>query len=81
MAEELDQYGFRVGSERSKAAAIYSQGATRDDVIAQLGNPHMKVLSFVKLRGFTVKRERIRVPKRSAPHYRYTILPKEVGDG
>jgi hypothetical protein len=73
---DLDQFGFRCGSLRSQAAALYSQGATREYVTSQLGDPQLRVIAELEHKGFVIKKTRIRIGK-SRPHIKYTILPKE----
>jgi hypothetical protein len=72
---ELDKYGFRIGSLKSRAADLYSYGATREEVTAALGSTQLKVLTELESKGFVIHKKRIRVGK-NRPHYRYTIGDK-----
>ncbi len=52
----LDDFGFRKGTVRSKAAAMYARpnGATLSEVKAKLGTVQYNALTEVKNRGFKV---------------------------
>jgi hypothetical protein len=73
---EVDQFGFRVGSQRSKAAALYVHGATSEEVKVLTGHPQLTMLAELEAKGFTIIKSRVRVSK-NRPHLRYQIKPKE----
>lgn len=52
----LDDFGFRKGSIRSKAAALFSrpQGATLNEIKAKLGSVQYNTLAELKNKGFKV---------------------------
>lgn len=56
----LDAYGFRVGSFKAKAAALYSKGkgATVDEVTEALGSRQFNLLKTCTERGFTVTKSK-----------------------
>ena len=53
---ELDRFGLRVNTVRSKAAALYAraEGATLEEVRDQVGSIQYNVLTLLKKRGCTV---------------------------
>lgn len=57
-ASKLDQFGFRLGTIKSKAAAIYAakNGATLSEVKDKLKSTQFNLLTEVTKRGFKVKR-------------------------
>ena len=69
---DVDKYGFESGSLRSKAAALYEKGATREEVTAVIGSTSLAVLTELKQKGYTIHKKRVRVGK-NRPHYKYTI--------
>lgn len=71
--DDLDEFGFKHSSLKSKAAALYKQGATRLQVYEALGDPCLNVLSEVEGMGFTVLRKKVRIGK-NRPHFKYTII-------
>ena len=76
MTIPVDQYGFKVGSLRSKAAALYTFGATREYVKLRLGSTQLNVLSELEKKGYKILHTKVKVNKKN-PHIKYTILPKE----
>lgn len=54
---DKDQFGYREGSLKSKAAALYSskKGATLNEVKEKLGSIQLNVLTELKGRGFKVR--------------------------
>ena len=73
--DDLDEFGFRRSSLKSKAAAMYRQGATRLQVHEALGEPMLNVLSEVEAMGYKIVRKKVRIGF-NRPHYRYTIADK-----
>lgn len=57
---ELDAYGYREGSLKSKAAAMYAskKGATLDEVKDALGSVQLNLLKDLEGRKFKVRREK-----------------------
>jgi hypothetical protein len=55
----LDEYGFRIGSLKSRAAVMYAQGATFKQVLAALGSPQLRLLQELEVKGFAVTKEKI----------------------
>jgi hypothetical protein len=57
-AVTADVFGFRTGSMKSKAAAMYSskKGATLEEVKTSLGSVQLNLLKDLEQRGFKVKR-------------------------
>lgn len=55
-----DQWGFRVGSAKSKAVAMYAtkEGATLEEVKATVGSIQLNVLNALEADGYEVKREK-----------------------
>jgi AbrB family looped-hinge helix DNA binding protein len=66
-----DEYGFAVGSNRSKAAAMFAsaKGATMKQVRKATGDNQYGIFPFVKKRGFAVERngERYRITRVDSP--------------
>ena len=57
---KLDAFGFRKGSIKSKAAAMYAKGATLADVKEALGSVQFNLLTELEGRGFTVDKAEIK---------------------
>lgn len=57
-AAKLDQYGFRLGSKKSKAAAMYGSkhGATLSETKAKTGSTQYNVLTELEEKGYKIKR-------------------------
>lgn len=75
---ELDEFGFRKGSLRSKAAQLYAsaKGATLDEVKKKCGSIQYNMLTELKERGFKVTTKEIE-GKANRPATRYQLLPKK----
>lgn len=75
---KLDAYGFRLGTIKAKAAAMYAKGkgATLADVKAALGSVQFNLLTEVKERGFTVEEADVKGPTGRIVT-RYKIVAKE----
>jgi hypothetical protein len=59
---KLDAFGFRKGSIKSQAAAMYQAGATLFDVKEKLGSVQFNVLTEIEaMKGFTLKTKKIKV--------------------
>lgn len=69
----LDCYGFRVGSKKSQAAALYEQGATLADVTSKVGSPQLSILSFLQTKGYVVLKEKLPGVKNSRGPTKYTL--------
>ena len=56
--DKLDQFGFRLGSKKSKAAAMYGSknGATLAETKKKFGSAQYNVLSELMGKGFKIKR-------------------------
>lgn len=56
--DKLDQFGFRLGSKRAKAAALYASkaGATLAEAKAKAGSPQYNVLTELENKGYRIKR-------------------------
>jgi hypothetical protein len=59
-AAKLDQYGFREGSNKSKAIAMYARkgGATLDEVKDRIGSIQLNCLTKLEADGYTVEKEK-----------------------
>ena len=57
-ATPLDAYGYREGSKKSLAAAMYAskKGATLEEVKAELGSVQLNLLKDCEKQGFKVER-------------------------
>ena len=57
---KLDQFGYRLGSKKSAAAALYAakKGATLEEVHKATGSVQLNLLKDCEGRGFTVKRSK-----------------------
>jgi hypothetical protein len=77
MTIPVDQYGFKVGSLRSKAAALYTFGATREYVKLRLGSTQLNVLSELESKGYKILKTRVREKGYGCPHIQYKVIPKE----
>lgn len=58
---EKDEFGFRVGSLKSRAAGLYArkEGATREEVVAELQSSQLNLLKELEGTGnYTVKKEK-----------------------
>lgn len=75
---DLDQFGYRVGSAKSNAAALYVVGATRKEIKDKLGTDQYNVLLELEQQGYIITKKRVRIGK-NRPHLRYTISTK-VGE-
>src|ERR1700721_3245921 len=75
---KLDAYGFRLGTIKAKAAAMYAKGkgATLADVKEALGSVQFNLLTEVKERGFTVEEADVKGPTGRIVT-RYKIVAKE----
>lgn len=71
---DIDSYGYPIGSKKSKAASLYSEGATAAEVKDILGDQCLNVLSEVQSIGFKVIKKKVRVSKSIRTHYRYQIV-------
>lgn len=60
----MDKYGFRIGTMKSKAAALYArkEGATVDEVRDEVNSLQLNLLTTLEKQGFTVKREKEKKP-------------------
>ena len=68
---KLDAYGFRVGSIRSRAAAMYKKGATLADVKAETGGIQYNVLNELKAAGFEIKETTVKgIGKKTSTRYK-----------
>jgi len=67
-----DKFGFIAGSLKSKAVAMYEQGATRLAVEKATGYARLVVLQELKAMGYTIIKKKVRIGK-NRPHYLYTI--------
>lgn len=56
--DKLDDFGFRLGSTKSKAAAMYGtkKGATLAEVKAELGSVQYNLLTELEAKGFKIDR-------------------------
>lgn len=77
MPQSTDKYGYKLGSLRSKAAALYAQGATREDVKSHLGKTCLAVLTELKKAGWVIIKTRVRVGANRV-HYHYRIGGRNV---
>lgn len=68
-----DEFGFDIGSLKSKAASLYKKGATRLQVEEAIGNPCLNVLSELENKGYTIIKRKVRIGK-NRPHYLYCII-------
>lgn len=59
-----DAFGFREGTVKSKAAAMYASkdGATVDEIRDALNSVQLNLITELEKRGFTVKREKEKKP-------------------
>lgn len=75
---ELDEFGFRKGSLRSKAAQLYAsaKGATLDEVKKKCGSIQYNMLTELKKRGFKVTTKEIE-GKANRPASRYFLKSKK----
>lgn len=75
---ELDEFGFRKGTIRSKAAQLYAsaKGATLDEVKKKLGSVQYNMLTALKERGFKVTTKEID-GKNNRPATRYFLKSKK----
>jgi hypothetical protein len=71
----MDEFGIRLGTKKSKAAAMYAagSGATLNEVKMALGQIHYNVLSQLEAKGFKVDRVMEGDKKRIT---RYRLYPK-----
>ncbi len=68
----VDAFGFRTGSLKSKAAAMYSsgEGATLAEIKAKLKSSQFNLLTELKAKKFKIKRSLVRgVGARKATRY------------
>lgn len=73
--EKLDEYGFRKGSIKSRAAAMYKKGATLSEVKEEIGSVQFNVLGELEKAGFKIKKTEVEGKNgRSATEYK--VLPK-----
>lgn len=74
----LDDFGFRKGSIRSKAATLYAraQGATLNEIKAKLGSVQYVTLTELKNRGFKVTSKQ-EDGKANRPATRFFLLAKK----
>lgn len=72
MSFDKDEFGFIVGSLKSKACILYRRGATRLEIMAALGNDHYNVLRELETMGYKIIKKKVRVGK-NRPHFRYRI--------
>lgn len=73
---DVDAYGYRTGSLKAKAAAMYAAkgGATLAEVKAALGSVQLNLLKDLEGRGFTVTRVKEPVEgKRPITRYHLTV--------
>ena len=68
-----DGYGLRVGSIKSRAAAMYAQGSTVKEVVAALGSPQLRFLKELEAKGFTVTKEKVKGAKGERNQTRYYL--------
>lgn len=75
---KLDAYGFRLGSLKAKAAAMYASktGATLSEVRDALNSTQFNLLNEVKERGWVVE-EKSEDSTGKRRHIRYFIKPKK----
>jgi hypothetical protein len=59
---KLDAYGFRLGSIKSQAAALYKVGATLADVKEKLGSVQYNVLTELETKGFKINQKIVKGP-------------------
>ena len=74
---KLDQFGFRKGSDKSKAAAMYAKGngATLNQVKDAVGSVQFNLLGELEGRGFKI--ERTQVKGKVRPVTRFKIISKK----
>jgi hypothetical protein len=74
---KLDQFGFRVGTLKSRAAAIYAskRGATLAEVRNKLESTQFNLLTELKGKGFKIREEQVQ-GEGTRKVTRYTIQPK-----
>ena len=74
---KTDQYGYREGSLKSKAAHLYAtgKGATLAEVKSALGSVQLNVLTELKNKGYEVETSKVD-GSGSRQHTRYKLLPK-----
>ncbi len=77
-AAELDEFGFRKGTIRSKAAQLYAsaKGATLDEVKKKCGSIQYNMLTELKKRGFKVTSKEIE-GKGNRPATRFFLKSKK----
>lgn len=75
---KLDEFGLRLSSVRSRAAALYAreEGATLAEVKDQVGSVQFNILTQLKKKGFTVT-ERKEAGANNRTVTRYFLQPKE----
>ena len=73
----LDQFGLRKGSNKSKAAALYSRGkgATLAEVRDAVGSTQFNVLTELNGKGYKVEKSQAKGLRR--PITRYRLVPKK----
>lgn len=74
---EKDAYGFRKGSAKSKAVALYARknGATLEEVKEAVGSIQLNVLNGLEAEGHTVERTKVKRDGQR-PLTRYILKPK-----
>jgi hypothetical protein len=75
---KLDTFGFRKGSIKSRAAAMYAKGkgATLAEVKEAVGSVQFNLLSELRANGFTVETSEVKNAN-GRMVTRYKLLPKE----
>lgn len=76
--KEVDIWGLRKGSAKSKAAAMYARksGATLAEVKDQIGSIQLNVLTDLQENGYVVEKEKQQRGD-SRPVFRYWLKPKK----
>lgn len=68
-----DEFGFRIGSLRSKAAALYKKGATLEEVTSKLGSVQYNILAKMEERGHKVTVTKVTHKDWKRPRFKYKV--------
>jgi hypothetical protein len=73
---KLDEYGFRKGTIKSNAAAMYKKGATLAEVREAVGSVQFNLLTELKNNGFDIKQSVVKGVSGARDATKYKIVGK-----
>jgi hypothetical protein len=73
---KLDEFGFRKGTIKSRAAAMYKKGATLSQVKDEVGSVQFNLLTELETNGFEIKKTTVKGVAGARDSTKYKVLGK-----